>query len=199
MKVIYTNNIPLIRDPSVCYRNDFIGVIGNATAVEVDDDFPDAEIIKQAYGRLAIPLEEEAADVGSNSDLKLQERLTDALSKLESVEAEKTRLEAENTRLEGELAEEVAEKAALLVDEQIATAKGELASFKNDIPAMKARIAELEAGKGTPDPLDGPTPGDYENWKVDQIKAYLTDKGIEFKQSALKPELIALIPQDPKE
>ena len=85
------------------------------------------------------------------------------------------------------------------LEEQLATLHGEFNSFQNDPEAMKARIAELEAGKGTPDPLDGPTPGDYENWKVDQIKAYLTDKGIEFKQSALKPELIALIPQDPKE
>lgn len=85
------------------------------------------------------------------------------------------------------------------LEEQLATVKGEFIAFQNDTEAMKARIAELEAGKGTPDPLDGPTPGDYENWKVDQIKAYLTDKGIEFKQSALKPELIALIPQDPKE
>lgn len=85
------------------------------------------------------------------------------------------------------------------LEEQLETAKGEFIAFQNDPEAMKARIAELEAGKGTPDPLDGPTPGDYENWKVEQIKAYLTDKGIEFKQSALKPELIALIPKDPKE
>ncbi|OCY54126.1 HeH/LEM domain protein [Acinetobacter pittii] len=85
------------------------------------------------------------------------------------------------------------------LEEQLKTAKGEFIAFQNDPEAMKARIAELEAEKGTPDPLDGPTPGDYENWKVEQIKAYLTDKGIEFKQSALKPELIALIPQDPKE
>ncbi|OTU47375.1 HeH/LEM domain protein [Acinetobacter pittii] len=91
------------------------------------------------------------------------------------------------------------EQAILSVEEQLATVKGEFIAFQNNIEAMKARIAELEAGKGIPDPLDGPTPGDYENWKVEQIKAYLTDKGIEFKQSALKPELIALIPQDPKE
>lgn len=82
------------------------------------------------------------------------------------------------------------------LEEQLATLHGEFNSFQNDPEAMKARIAELEAGKGTPDPLDGPTPGDYENWKVDQIKAYLTDKGIEYKQSASKPELIALIPKE---
>ncbi|MES5770352.1 HeH/LEM domain protein [Acinetobacter baumannii] len=82
------------------------------------------------------------------------------------------------------------------LEEQLATLKGEFIAFQNDPEAMKARIAELEAGNGTPDPLDGPTPGDYENWKVDQIKAYLTDKGIEYKQSASKPELIALIPKE---
>lgn len=82
------------------------------------------------------------------------------------------------------------------LEEQLATVKGEFIAFQNDPEAMKARIAELESGKGTPDPLGGPTPGDYENWKVDQIKAYLTDKNIDFKQSASKPELIALIPKD---
>ncbi|MDC4413887.1 HeH/LEM domain protein [Acinetobacter baumannii] len=82
------------------------------------------------------------------------------------------------------------------LEEQLATLKGEFIAFQNDPEAMKARIAELEAGKGTPDPLDGPTSGDYENWKVDQIKAYLTDKGIEYKQSASKTELIALIPKE---
>lgn len=192
MKVIYTNTIPENRDHTACYRTSFLGVIGEASNVHVEDDFPNAEMIKQAYGHLVGLPEKEPSDESSFSDLKLQERLDVALEKIEVVEAE-------NARLKGELEEVIAEKTALLIDDQIATAKGELASFKNNIPAMQARIAELEAGKGTPDPLDGPTPGDYENWKVDQIKAFLTDKGIEFKQSALKPELIALIPQDPKE
>ncbi|MCG9515164.1 HeH/LEM domain protein [Acinetobacter pittii] len=169
MKVIYTNTLPENRDHNACYRTSFLGVIGEASYVHVEDDFPDAEMIKQAYGHLAVPKEYEALAAGSIGDLKLQKRLDEALGQVEV-------LEAENTRLEGELA-----------------------SFKNDIPAMQARIAEIEAGKGTPDPLDGPKQGDYENWKVDQIKAYLTDKGIDFKQSALKPELIALIPQELKE
>lgn len=192
MKVIYTNTIPENRDHTACYRTSFLGVIGEASNVHVEDDFPNSEMIKQAYGHLVGLPEKEPSDESSFSDLKLQERLDVALEKIEVVEAE-------NARLKGELEEVIAEKTALLIDDQIATAKGELASFKNNIPAMQARIAELEAEKGTPDPLDGPTPGDYENWKVDQIKAFLTDKGIEFKQSALKPELIALIPQDPKE
>ncbi|MDC4655615.1 HeH/LEM domain protein [Acinetobacter baumannii] len=88
------------------------------------------------------------------------------------------------------------EQAILSAEEQLATVKGEFIAFQNDPEAMKARIAELEAGKRTPDPLDGPTPDDYENWKVDQIKAYLIDKGIEYKQSASKPELIAFIPKE---
>ncbi|HGX3400534.1 TPA: HeH/LEM domain protein [Acinetobacter nosocomialis] len=92
--------------------------------------------------------------------------------------------------------QQMTETKIVELEEQLATLKGEFIAFQNDPEAMKARIAELEAGKGTPDPLDGPTPGDYENWKVDQIKAYLTDKGIEYKQSASKPELIALIPKE---
>ena len=81
------------------------------------------------------------------------------------------------------------------LEEQLAGVKGEFIAFQNDIDAMMARIAELNEGKGTPDPLDGPLAGDYENWKVEQIKAHLTDLNIEFKNSASKPELIALIPQ----
>ncbi|MEQ1136940.1 HeH/LEM domain protein [Acinetobacter seifertii] len=92
--------------------------------------------------------------------------------------------------------QQMTETKIVELEEQFATLEGEFIAFQNDPEAMKARIAELEAGKGTPDPLDGPTPGDYENWKVDQIKAYLTDKKIEFKQSASKPELIALIPKE---
>ncbi|PKF33409.1 HeH/LEM domain protein [Acinetobacter proteolyticus] len=81
------------------------------------------------------------------------------------------------------------------LEEQLAGVKGEFIAFMNDPEAMTARIAELNEGKGIPDPLDGPPAGDYENWKVEQIKAHLTDLNIEFKNSASKPELIALIPQ----
>lgn len=172
MKVIYTNTIPENRDHNACYRTSFLGVIGEASIVHVEDDFPNAEEIREAYSHL-----------GEITEQTFTEGTLVPVEQFDAVVAKLTE----------------SEQAILSVEEQLATVKGEFIAFQNNIEAMKARIAELEAGKGIPDPLDGPTPGDYENWKVEQIKAYLTDKGIEFKQSALKPELIALIPQNPKE
>ena len=52
MKVIYTNEIPEQRDQNACYRTAFMGLIGDATIVEVDDDFPNAEAIRDAYSHL---------------------------------------------------------------------------------------------------------------------------------------------------
>nr|WP_215728713.1 HeH/LEM domain protein [Acinetobacter nosocomialis] len=187
VKVIYTNSIPENREHNACYRTSFLGVIGEASLVHVDDDFPNADEVREAYSHLD-EITEQAFTEGT---LVPVEQFDAVVANLAKAEEES---EAEITRLKGELAE--ANQAVLTAEEQAATAKGEFESFLNNIEAMKARIAELEAGKGTPDPLDGPTPGDYENWKVDQIKAYLTDKGIEYKQSASKPELIALIPKE---
>lgn len=172
MKVIYTNTIPENRDHNACYRTSFFGVIGEASIVHVEDDFPNAEEIREAYSHL-----------GEMTEQTFTEGTLVPVEQFDAVVAKLTE----------------SEQAIMSVEEQLATVKGEFIAFQNNIEAMKARIAEIEEGKGNPDPLEGPTPGDYENWKVEQIKAYLTDKGIEFKQSALKPELIALIPQDPKE
>lgn len=172
MKVIYTNTIPENRDHNACYRTSFLGVIGEASIVHVEDDFPNAEEIREAYSHL-----------GEMTEQTFTEGTLVPVEQFDAVVAKLTE----------------SEQAIMSVEEQLATVKGEFIAFQNNIEAMKARIAEIEEGKGNPDPLEGPTPGDYENWKVEQIKAYLTDKGIEFKQSALKPELIALIPQDPKE
>lgn len=169
MKVIYTNTIPENREHNACYRTSFLGVIGEASFVHVDDDFPNADEIRNAYSHLN-------GSVEPNFNLG-------SLVPVEQFEAVVAKLTE-------------SEQAILSAEEQLATVKGEFIAFQNDPEAMKARIAELESGKGTSDPLDGPTPGDYENWKVDQIKAYLTDKNIDFKQSASKPELIALIPKE---
>jgi hypothetical protein len=169
VKVIYTNTIPENRDHNACYRTSFLGVIGEASLVHVEDDFPNAEEIRDAYSHLA-----------GVSDQNFTEGTLVPVEQFDAVVAKLTE----------------SEQAILSAEEQLATVKGEFVAFQNNPEAMKARIAELEAGKGTPDPLDGPTPGDYENWKVDQIKAYLTDKSIEYKQSASKPELIALIPKE---
>lgn len=85
------------------------------------------------------------------------------------------------------------------LEEQLAGVKGEFIAFMNDPEAMTARIAELNEGKGTPDPLDGPTSVDYSSLKVDEIKTVLTEKGISFDGVTRKDDLLALIPQDPKE
>lgn len=169
MKVIYTNTIPENRDHNACYRTSFLGVIGEASLVHVEDDFPNADDVREAYSHL-----------GEMTEQTFTEGTLVPVEQFDAVVAKLTE----------------SEQAILSAEEQHATVKGEFIAFQNNPEAMKARIAELEAGKGTPDPLDGPTPGDYENWKVDQIKAYLTDKGIEYKQSASKPELIALIPKE---
>lgn len=161
MKVIYTNIIPENREHNACYRTSFLGVIGEASFVHVDDDFPNASVEPNFNEDSLVPVEQFDAVVAKLKEL-----------------------------------EQAILSAELSAEEQLATVKGEFIAFQNDPEAMKARIAELEAGKGTPDPLDGPTPDDYENWKVDQIKAYLIDKGIEYKQSASKPELIAFIPKE---
>lgn len=169
MKVIYTNTIPENRDHNACYRTSFLGVIGEASLVHVEDDFPNADDVREAYSHL-----------GEMTDQNFTEGTLVPVEQFDAVVVKLTE----------------SEQAILSAEEQLATVKGEFIAFQNDPEAMKARIAELEAGNGTPDPLDGPTLGDYENWKVDQIKAYLTDKGIEYKQSASKPELIALIPKE---
>ena len=89
----------------------------------------------------------------------------------------------------------VTEKLAQ-TEEELAVVKGEFIAFKNDIEAMKARIEELESGKGVPDPLDGPKEGDYLSWSNEQLKAHLTDLGIKHKASASKEDLISLIPKE---
>lgn len=89
----------------------------------------------------------------------------------------------------------VTEKLAQ-TEEELAVVKGEFIAFKNDIEAMKARIEEIDSGKGVPDPLDGPKEGDYLSWSNEQLKAHLTDLGIKHKASASKEDLISLIPKE---
>lgn len=91
------------------------------------------------------------------------------------------------------------------LEEQLACIKGEFIAFKNDPEAMKARIAELEAGAGDQnqtgagDNQEQDMPVDYSSLKVDEIKAVLTEKGISFDGVTRKEDLLALIPQEPKE
>lgn len=91
------------------------------------------------------------------------------------------------------------------LEEQLAGVKGEFIAFKNDSDAMKARIAELEAGAGDQnqtgagDSQEQDKPVDYSSLKVDEIKAVLIEKGISFDGVTRKDDLLALIPQEPKE
>ncbi|MEB6666349.1 HeH/LEM domain protein [Acinetobacter vivianii] len=103
------------------------------------------------------------------------------------------------------------------LEEQLAGVKGEFIAFKNDPDAMKARIAELEAGAGDQnstgvgdnqpqndqqtagDNQEQDKPVDYSSLKVDEIKSVLIEKGISFDGVTRKDDLLALIPQEPKE
>ncbi len=83
------------------------------------------------------------------------------------------------------------------LEEQLAGLKNEFDAFMNNPEAMKARIVELESGAGDNQEQDKPI--DYSSLKVDEIKAVLTEKGISFDGVTRKEDLLALIPQEPKE
>lgn len=120
LKVIYTNTIPKNQQPNVCYRTSFLGVISAATSVEVDDEFPNAEAVKQAYAFLdAQPL---SVQVNVGITPELQAVIDEAKAECKKVAAERDE--------------------AL---DQLKTSKGEFIAFQNNIDAMKARITELEA------------------------------------------------------
>lgn len=120
VKVIYTNTIPENQQPNVCYRTSFLGVISAATSVEVDDEFPNAEAVKQAYAFLNTQALSVQVNVGITPEL--QAVVDEAKAECEKV---------------------VAERDEAL--DQLKTSKGEFIAFQNNIDAMKARITELEA------------------------------------------------------
>lgn len=65
-------------------------------------------------------------------------------------------------------------------EQQLTMARSEFVTFQNDVDAMKARVALLETAN-------------YNDLKIDDLKALLASKGIEFKSGALKDELITLL------
>lgn len=72
-------------------------------------------------------------------------------------------------------------------------------AFKNNPEALKECLAQLElteSPKQQPDENQSEVLLDYSKLNVDDIKAVLTGKGIDFKQSAKKDELLALIPKE---
>ncbi|MEJ5137733.1 MULTISPECIES: hypothetical protein [Acinetobacter] len=120
MKVIYTNTIPENQQLNVCYRTSFLGVISAATSVEVDDEFPNAEAVKQAYAFLNAQALSVQVNVGITPELQ---------AVVDEAKAECRKV--------------VAERDEAL--DQLQTSKGEFIAFQNNIEAMKARITELEA------------------------------------------------------
>lgn len=91
VKVIYTKDIPDIRDPGACYRTSFIGVVSGAIAIQVDDDFPDAEKIRAAYSHLQ---NQQSNDVPEGSFIPVEqfdavaEKLTKAEEQLATSQGE---------------------------------------------------------------------------------------------------------------
>lgn len=81
--------------------------------------------------------------------------------------------------------EQVTTLTELLSDaqSQLESYKAEFVSFQNNPDALRQRLNEIE-------------PPDTNNLKVDEIKALLTDRGIEFKSDAKKDELLSLIPKE---
>lgn len=120
MKVIYTNTIPENQQPNVCYRTSFLGVISAATSVEVDEEFPNSETVKQAYAFLK----------GQHLSVQVEVGITPELQAV----VDEAKAECEKV---------VAERDEAL--DQLKTSKGEFVAFQNNIDAMKARITELEA------------------------------------------------------
>lgn len=92
MKVVYTENIPKHPDPDVCYRSSFLGVIGGVTSVEVDEDFPDADLVDQAYAFLDNQPKNQAVSLNVGITPELQASLDEAKAECEKVVAENTEL-----------------------------------------------------------------------------------------------------------
>lgn len=123
MKVIYTNTLPLKPEAGVCYRTTFMGVISGVTSIEIDDDFPNADLVDQAYAFLDTQPVSTATQVGLSPELqqalddakadceKLQAENTDLISDLKAALDAKDQLQAENTALKTKIAE--LEKAAV--------------------------------------------------------------------------------------
>ncbi|OTG85994.1 hypothetical protein B9T31_09515 [Acinetobacter sp. ANC 4558] len=73
--------------------------------------------------------------------------------------------------------------------------EAEYNALKNSPDALKARLAELELDSDQQSDQDDQAQ-DYSKLNNDQLKAILIEKGIGFKQSAKKDELLALIPKE---
>lgn len=122
MKVVYTENIPKHPDPNVCYRSSFLGVIGGVTSVEVDEDFPDADLVDQAYAFLDNQPKSQIVSQGAGVSSELQTSLDEAKAECEKVVAE-------NTELTNQLDKE----------------REAVKKLKSENDELKAKVKELEA------------------------------------------------------
>ncbi|OTG79066.1 hypothetical protein B9T31_17355 [Acinetobacter sp. ANC 4558] len=133
MKVIYTNDIPTIRLPDACYRTTFLGPIVGATSVEIDEDFPDADLVEEAYGYLAL-------------------QQTSIISDQTTLIEDHEKLIAENEQLQARLKESVPQGVYDEVCQERTRLEQEIVGIKNDLEkvtaerdALKSQVLELEA------------------------------------------------------
>lgn len=113
---------------------------------------------------------------------------------LEQASGDSSELISENSRLKDALT--LADNATKAAEGQVVSIQAEFDVFKNDVFAMQARINELEAGKSAENPATETSTNDYESWTNEQLKEFLASKGIGYKPSATKPELLKLIPKE---
>lgn len=122
MKVVYTENIPKHPDPNVCYRSSFLGVIGGATSVEVDEDFPDADLVDKAYAFLNNQPKSQTVSLNVGITPELQASLDEAKAEYEKVVAENTDL-----------------------TEQLDKEREAIKKLTSENDELKAKVKELEA------------------------------------------------------
>ena len=149
MKIIYTANIPEVRKQDACYRDSFLGVISGATSIEIDDDFPDADLVDQAYAFLGAQPLTATVSVGLTPELqaildeakaeceKIQAENADLISDLEAALDAKDQFQAKLTETEGQLSAVQAENTEL---------KANIAEFEKAV-VKKPTAAELKAAK----------------------------------------------------
>lgn len=133
MKIIYTANIPEVRKQDACYRDSFLGVISGATSIEIDDDFPDADLVDRAYAFLGAQPLTATVSVGLTPELQ---------AILDEAKAEYEKIQAENADLISDL------KAALDAKDQfqakLTETEGQLSAVQAENTELKAKVTEFE-------------------------------------------------------
>lgn len=131
MKVIYTNTLPSKPVAGVCYRTAFMGVISGATSIEIDEDFPDADLVDQAYAFL--DTQSVLVDIGDLSATQVP---------LSSMKLEIEELQTANTNLTTDLQNALDAKDQ--VQAKLTETEGQLSTVQAEHTELKAKIAEME-------------------------------------------------------